>query len=133
MAPFLCFDAVNGVDAVQIVLHRVAYGIFSGFQRQTFMPHILQCNDFFADFLLGQLFSCDMFVFQMIRAVCTAVYAVVGQIERCEHDDPVPVEILFDLLCPVCRFPDFFLPSGRQEERTLLCEKVLFSDVLFQD
>ena len=100
------FDAVNGVDAVQIVVHGIAYRIFAGFQCQTFVSHVLQCNDFSADFLLGQLFSCDMFVFQMIRAVGTAVYAVVGQIERCEHDDPVAVEIFFNLFC---QFVDFLI------------------------
>ena len=127
------FDAVNGVDAVQIVLHRVAYGIFSGFQRQTFMPHILQCNDFFADFLLGQLFSCDMFIFQMIRAVGTAVYAVVGQIERCEHDDPVPVEILFDLLCQFVDFLIFFFHLAGKKNGRFSVRKSFSQTCFFQD
>ena len=36
-------------------------------------------------------------VLHVVRAVGTAVDAVVGQIQRREHDDPVAVEVLLDL------------------------------------
>ena len=91
------FDAVNRFDTLQIVVHRVAHGIFPGLQCKPFMSHILQCDDFFPDLFLSQLFSGDMFIFQVIRAIGTAVHTVVGKVERRKHDDSVSVEILFDL------------------------------------
>ena len=57
------FDTVNGVDAVQIVFHGVVDRILACFQRQPLVPHILKGDDLFADFLLGQLFAGDMFIF----------------------------------------------------------------------
>ena len=63
------------------------------------MSQILQGDDFPADFLLCQLFSRNRPVDCVIRTVGAAVDAVVGEIERCEHDDAVAVEIFFDLLC----------------------------------
>ena len=46
-------DIVNGVDGIQIVIHGVVNRIFTGFQRQTLVSHILQCNDFPFDIFLG--------------------------------------------------------------------------------
>ena len=39
-----------------------------------------------------------MFVFHVIGAVGTAVDTIIGQVQRGEHDDPVAIEIFFDLL-----------------------------------
>ena len=99
-------DAVNGVDRIQIIIHRIVNRIFSGFQRQTLVSHILQGNDFLADFLLCQFFSGDMFIFQVVRTVGAAVDAVVGQIKRREHHNPVSIEIFFDLFR---KFEDFLI------------------------
>ena len=62
------------------------------------MTHILQGNDLASDLFLGKLDAGNVFVFHMIRAVHTAVDAVVGEIERGKHDDAVAVEGLLDLL-----------------------------------
>ena len=97
------------------------------------MPHILQCNDFFADLLLRQLFPCDMFVFQMIRAVGTAVYAVVGQIERCEHDDPVAVEIFFNLFCQFVDFLILFFHLAGKKNGRFSVRKSFSQTCFFQD
>ena len=72
------------------------------------MSHVLQCDDLLTDFFLRQLFAADMFVFQMVWAVQAAVDAIVGQIQRCEHDDAVAVKGKLDLLCNFIHFLDFF-------------------------
>ena len=90
-------DAVNGLNGFQIVVHRIANRIFSRFQRETLVPHILKGNDFSPDILLRELFSRDVLVLRVVRAVGTAVDAVIGQVQRREHDDAVAVEILFNL------------------------------------
>ena len=92
-------DGVDGLNGLQNVLDRVVDRILPGFNGQALVPHILQGNDLASDLFLGKLDAGNVFVFHMIRAVHTAVDAVVGEIERCEHDDAVAVEIFFDLLC----------------------------------
>ena len=74
----LMLDAVNGINTVQIIIHGIVHRILACFQSQTFVPHILQRNDFPPDFFLGQFFPCNMFILHMIRAVGTSVNAVVG-------------------------------------------------------
>ena len=48
-------------------------------------------NLFLCQFLAG-----DCLVLGVIRAICTTVYAIVRQIERCEHHDAVTIEFLLD-------------------------------------
>ena len=92
-------DLIYGVNAFQIIIHGVVHRILSGLQSQTFVPHILKRDDFLADLLLGQLLPCDMLVLHMIRTVGASIDAVVGKVQRGEHDDTVSVEILLDLFC----------------------------------
>ena len=72
------------------------------------MPHILQGDNFFFNILLRELFSCNVLVLHVIRAVYAPVYTIVGEIERCEHNDSVAVKILFDLFGKREDFPVFF-------------------------
>ena len=72
------FDTVDRFDTVQNIFDRIVYRIFSRFDRQSFMSHILQGGNFFYDLLLRQLLSGNMFILPMIRAVYTAVHTVVG-------------------------------------------------------
>ena len=53
---------------------------------------------FLSDFFLGQFLARDGAVLGVIRAVNTAVDAVIGQIERGEKDDTVAVETVLDFL-----------------------------------
>lgn len=91
-------DGVYGFDTLQYVFDRVVDRIFAGLQGQPLVSHILESDDFSSDVFLGQLLSGDVLVLVMIWTVDTAVDAVVGQVQRREHDDAVAVEILFDLL-----------------------------------
>ena len=70
-------DAVDRIDAFQYVFDRVVFRIFSRLDGQPFVSHILQSRDFPTDLLLRQLLSADMLVLSMIRAVFTAIDAVV--------------------------------------------------------
>ena len=57
------FNAVNGVDGVQIILHGVVKRVFAGFQGKPFVAHVLQGDYLPADIFLGKLLAGDMFVF----------------------------------------------------------------------
>ena len=92
-------DGIDRLDGFEDVFDRIVDRIFSRFDGQSLVSQILQGDDFPADFLLCQLFSRNRPVDCVIRTVGAAVDAVVGEIERCEHDDAVAVEIFFDLLC----------------------------------
>ena len=70
-------NTVNGLNGLQDVFNRVVLRIFSGFQSQTLMPHILQGNHFPGDFFLGKFLAVDGLVLAMIRTIYTTVYAVV--------------------------------------------------------
>ena len=98
------FDAVDGFDAFQNILDGVVDRILTGLDRQAFMAHILQGGHLADNILLCKLFSWYMAVLMVIRAVYTAVYTVIGKIQRCEHDYTVAVKILFNLLCKVIDF-----------------------------
>ena len=51
----------------------------------------------------------------VVWTVNTAVDTVIGQIQRCEHDDTVAVEVLFDLFRQAADFfGDFFVFAGQQ-------------------
>ena len=90
-------DAVDGVDAVEDVLDGVVDRVLARFHGQTLVAHILQGDD-----LAGRLSSWVSFLrvmclfFSVIGAVDAAVDAVIGQIQRREHDDAVAVELVLD-------------------------------------
>ena len=50
-----------------------------------------------------------MAVLAVVRAVNTAVDAVVGEVERGKHDNAVAIEFLFQLFCERVEFLNFLL------------------------
>ena len=84
-------DAVNGLDAFQHVLDRIVHRVLAGLQRETLMSHVLERDDFAADFLLRQLLAANVLVLRVIRAIDAAVDAVIRQIQRREQHDALPV------------------------------------------
>ena len=95
--PVFMLDTVNCLDTVQHIFNRIVDRILARLQRQTFMSHILKRNYLPADFLLRQLLSGNVLVFHVVWTVHAAIHAVIRQIQRRKHDDPVSVEILLDL------------------------------------
>ena len=95
--PVFMLDTVNCLDTVQHIFNRIVDRILARLQRQTFMSHILKRNYLPADFLLRQLLSGNVLIFHVVWTVHAAIHAVIRQIQRCKHDDPVSVEILLDL------------------------------------
>ena len=93
----LVLNAVNRLDALKDIFNRIIDGILTCFQSQTFVPHILKGNDFLFDLFLGQLLAQNMLIFVVIRAINTAVHAVVRQIKRRKHHDAVAVISILDL------------------------------------
>ena len=91
-------DGIDGLDGLQHIFDGVVNGILAQLQGKALVTHVLQGDDLGADLLLGQLFSGDTLVLQVVGAVQTAVDAVVGQVQGRKHDDPVAVEVLLDLL-----------------------------------
>ena len=71
------FDAVNSFDAFQNIIQWIIYRVFTCFQSQALMSHILKCDNFAADFILSEFFSGDVFVYTVIRAINAAVNTVV--------------------------------------------------------
>ena len=68
---------------------------------------------------LGQLFPADMLVFVVVGAVGAAVDTVIGQIQRGEHNDTVPVEIFFNLFRQTIHFLVFLRQIAVQKHRRL--------------
>ena len=59
------------------IFDRIVYRVFSRFDCKALVAHILKRDYLFAYFLLCQLYSLNMLVLHMVRAVYAAVYAVV--------------------------------------------------------
>ena len=91
------FDAVYGLNALQYVFNGIVDRVLSGFQSKALVAHILQSGHLFYDLFLRQFLSGYVFVFPVIRTVHAAVDTVIGQIKGRKHNNPVSVEILFNL------------------------------------
>ena len=108
-------NGIYGFNTFQNVFDWVVDRVLSGFQGKTFVSHILQGDDLFFDFFLGQFFSCDMLVLMVVRTVDTAVDAVIGKIQRCEHDDTVAVKVFLNLFCQCVHFlGNLWVFAGKQ-------------------
>ena len=104
--PVFMFDGVDRFDAFQHVLDGIVDRVFPHFQCQTLVTHVLKGDHFRADLLLRQFFTGDVLILIMIGTVQAAVDAIVGEVQRREHDDPVAVDLLFD---PFCQGKDPFV------------------------
>ena len=92
----LVVDGVDGVDALQQVLHGVVHRVLAGLQGQTLVAHVLEGHHLPDNLLLGELFPGNVLVLAVVGAVFAAVDAVVGQVQGGKHDDTVAVELLLD-------------------------------------
>ena len=86
---------------------------------------------------LRQFLAGNGLVLQVVRAIDTAVYAVVGKVERCEHHDAVAVELPLDFLGKV---EDTFRQVGQVAFQQYggfavgqsLAKRRLFDELLYQ-
>ena len=115
----LMFDAVDRFDGFQIIIHCISDRIFAGFKGEALVSHILQGDDFPTDVFLRELLPRDVFILRVVRAVGAPVDAVVGQVERREHDDPVAVEVFFDLFRQLTDLLILFLDGTGQQDGSL--------------
>ena len=92
-------NRINRLNTFENIFNRIINRILARFNCKSLMTHILESNNLVLNFLLSELLSCDMLVFVMIRAVNTAVYAIVGKIKRSKHNDSVAVESKLNLIC----------------------------------
>ena len=90
-------DAVDRVDTFQNILKRIVDRILACLDRQALMTHILQGNDLITDLILCQLDSRNMFILVMIWTISASIHTVIGEIQRCKHNDTMPVKLLLDL------------------------------------
>ena len=118
-------DSVDGPDALQYIFDRVHDRMFAGFERETLVSHILQRDDLLFNLLLSELVARNGLVLLMIGAVSAAVDAVIGEIERGEHDDAVAVELLLDLLGHGENAVIFLLQIAFQQDRGFAVRKPL--------
>ena len=70
-------DAIDGLYRLQNVFDGVVNRIFSCFQCQTLVSHVLQGDDLTTDVFLCQFLAGNGLVLNVVRAVGTTVYAVV--------------------------------------------------------
>ena len=98
-SPVFMVYAVNGTDRFQYIFDGVTARVLTGFQCQPFMSHVLQCNHLPAYLLLRQLLAGNGTVLGVVRAIDTAVYTIIGKIQRSEHDNAVAIKFPFDFLC----------------------------------
>ena len=94
--PVFVFDGINRFDAFQNVFDGIMERIFTGFQRKALMPHVLQRDDLPFYFFLVQLFTGNVLVDAVVRAVYAAVNAVIGKIQRGKKNNAVAVKRLLD-------------------------------------
>ena len=126
-------DGVDGVDAVQHILNGAVDGVLAGLDGQALVAHVLQGDDLFLHFLLGQLFPGDVLVLLVVGTVQTAVDAVVRQVQRREDDNAVAVEILFDLLGQGVQLLDLLGDVAGQQHRGLPVRQALALPGLVQN
>ena len=121
------------MDAVQHVLDGAVHRVLAGLDGQALVAHVLQGDDLFLHFLLGQLFPGDVLVLLVVGTVQTAVDAVVGQVQRREDDNAVAVEILFDLLGQGVQLLDLLGDVAGQQHRGLPVRQALALPGLVQN
>ena len=124
---------INGVDAFEDILDRIVHRIFACFDGQTLVTHVFQGAHFGSDFFLGQLLAGDVLVLGVVWAVNAAIDAVVGQVQRREHDDAVAVEVLLDLLSQRHDLGVFLRIVAGQEHGSFSVGQALAQLGLFED
>ena len=70
-------DAIDGLYRLQNVFDRIVNRIFSSFQCQTLVSHVLQGDDLTTDVFLCQFLAGNGLVLNVVRTVGTTVYAIV--------------------------------------------------------
>ena len=124
-------NTVNRPDTFQNIFYRIIDRILAGLNRQTFVPHVLKRNHFPRHFFLRQLAARNMFVLGMIRTINAAVDAVIGQIQRRKHHNPVAVIIFFYLLRQFKNFPVLFgNVTVKQNHRLAMVQPFAFSGLV---
>ena len=114
----LVLDRINRLDGVKDVFDRVVLRVFARFEKQTLVTEVLQCNHFTLDFLHRELLAHDVLVLGVIRAVCAAVDAVVGEVERRKKHDALAVDVFLHLNGGVENaLSDFRIIVGKQHSR----------------
>ena len=73
----LVLDTIDSLYRLQNVFDRVVNRIFSCFQCQTLVPHVLQGDDLTTDVFLCQFLAGNGLVLYVVRTVSTTVYAIV--------------------------------------------------------
>ena len=73
----LVLDAIDGLYRLQNVFDRIVNRIFSSFQCQTLVPHVLQGDDLTTDVFLCQFLAGNGLVLNVVRTVGTTVYAII--------------------------------------------------------
>jgi len=116
--PVLMLDAVNRTDALQHIFDRVVTRVLAGLQSQPLVSHVLQGDDFPADFFLRQLTPQYRLVLGMVRAIHATVHTIIGKVQRSEHHDAVAIKTLLDVACQGKHlFRQVLLPGSQQHGR----------------
>ena len=100
----LMFNIINSVYGFQHIFNRIVYRILSQFNGQALVAHILQGNNFLANLILSQLLTANMLILGMVRAIQTAVDAIIGKIQWGKQYNTIAVVILLNLTSQIIDF-----------------------------
>ncbi|CAK7057763.1 MAG: hypothetical protein DELT_03044 [Desulfovibrio sp.] len=96
--PIIKMNGINGLDALEHILKRTIFRVFPRFQCKAFVPHLFKRLNLLDNFLLRKLFTLHARG-MMISAIAAFINTVIRKIERREHHDAVPINVLFNLFC----------------------------------
>ena len=89
-------DRIDGPDGFQNVFQGVVNRVLAGFHRQALVAGADEGANLVGNLFLGQFPAGDGTVLGVVRAINTAVYTVIGQVQRREQDNAVAIKTLFD-------------------------------------
>ena len=114
---------INCFDTFENVLDGIVHRILTGFYCKAFVSHVLKSDNFVADLLLSELYSCDMLVFHVIRTVNTAVYTVIRKVQGSKHYYAVSVKGKLYFVCKLVHLLNFFRNGTGEKDCRLAVRK----------
>ena len=70
-------NRINRFNAIKDIFNGVVDRVLARFDCKALVPHILKRDNFLFNLILSELFSGDMLVFLVIRAIKAAVYTII--------------------------------------------------------
>ena len=128
--------ALGGIDrlyGLENVFKRIVDRVLPRLDGQPLVSHVLQGTDLGSDLLLAELPARNRAVLAMVRAVDTAIDAVIGKVQGCEEHYPVTIKCLLDFPGQREKTLVHFRDVAVQEDRSLFMREPMQGSSLVQD